>query len=253
MITILYIIKILYTTFLLPPGIFIVLLLLLAFRLYKRCKKSAALSFALAMLLYLTSIPLLSDALIRSLEARYTPPSTISGDVFILLGGGATMDTPNLNGQGHLGSHAANRLLTTVQLYHHYQLPIIASGGKVLETTGTEAEISRVILLDLSVPENKILIENQSLNTTQNAAYTKKLMDQHNLTQPILITSAFHMPRAVKQFSKVGVPVTAYPAGYQVNIYEKITWMHLVPSSSALDNFSIALREYIGLAVINWY
>jgi len=49
-------------------------------------------------------------------------------------------------GHGHLSGYAANRLLTAAQLYHKYHLPIITSGGKVLETTGTEAETSRAIL-----------------------------------------------------------------------------------------------------------
>ena len=163
------------------------------------------------------------------------------------------MDTPNLSGQGHLSSHAANRLLTAAQLYHKYHLPIIVSGGKVLETTGTEAEIAHHILLNLGIPEDKILVESQSRNTTENALFSKKIMEQRSLSHPILVTSAFHMPRSVLQFAKAGISVTPYPADYQTNVNGQFTMFDFVPSGEALKNMSLSLKEYIGLAAVKWY
>lgn len=195
----LYILKVIYSTFLVPPGIFLILLLALTFRIYRRQRHSAALLFTFTLLFYLCTIPAVADPLIRSLESRYSPPAAFSGDVIVLLGGGATMDTPNLDSHGHLSGYAANRLLTAAQLYHKYRLPILVSGGKVLETTGTEAEISRTLLLGLGVPDDKIIVENQSLNTTQNAEYSKKLLDTHGFSRPVLVTSAFHMPLIILQ------------------------------------------------------
>lgn len=250
----LYVIKILYQTFLVPPGLFIILFLALAGWQYRHRQKKIALALVLlTMLFYWSTTSFVADSLIRSLESRYTPPSTVNGDVIVLLGGGATMDTPNLGGQGHLSSYAANRLLTAVQLYNKYHLPIVISGGKVLENTGTEAEIARHILLTLGIPDNQILVENQSRNTTENAQLTKKIMEQHDLRHPILVTSAFHMPRAVLQFEKAGLVVTAYPADYQTNVHGNITAFDFVPSSGALQNLSLATKEYIGLAAVKWY
>lgn len=249
----LYILKVIYSTFFVPPGIFLILLLALTLRLYRRQRHSAALLFTFTLLFYFCTIPAVADPLIRSLESRYSPPAAFSGDVIVLLGGGATMDTPNLDSHGHLSGYAANRLLTAAQLYHKYQLPIIVSGGKVLETTGTEAEISRTLLLGLGVPDSKIIVENQSLNTTQNAEYSKKMLDTYVFSQPVLVTSAFHMPRAVIQFQKVGVTVTPWPTDYQANVHSKLTWFDFVPASSALTNIALSIKEYLGLAAVKWY
>lgn len=249
----LYILKVIYSTFFVPPGIFIILLLALTLRLYRRQRHSATLLFTFTLFFYLCTIPALGDPLIRSLESRYSPPTAFNGDVIVLLGGGATMDTPNLDSHGHLSGYAANRLLTAAQLYHKYQLPIIVSGGKVLETTGTEAEISRMLLLGLGVPDGNIIVENQSLNTTQNAEYSKKLLDTYGFSRPILVTSAFHMPRAVIQFHKVGVTVTPWPTDYQANVHSKLTWFDFVPASGALTNIALSTKEYLGLAAVKWY
>ncbi len=249
----LYVLKVIYATFLIPPGIFLVLLLALVIRLYRRQRQSALLLLSFTIFFYLCTIPAVADPVVRSLEARYTPPTVFSGDVIILLGGGATMDTPNIDGHGHLSGYAANRLLTAAQLYHKYKLPILTSGCKVLETTGTEAEISRTILLGLGIPDDKIIVENQSLNTTQNAKYSKKLLNSYGLSQPLLVTSAFHMPRAVLQFQKEGVPVTPWPTDYQANVHSLISWFDFVPSSSALTTIALSIKEYLGLAAIRWY
>ncbi|MDF2927823.1 MAG: hypothetical protein K0Q75_61 [Anaerospora sp.] len=250
----LYVLKVIYSTFFVPPGIFLVLLLALVIRLFRQQRQSSSLLLGFTIFFYLCSIPAVADPVIRSLEARYTPPAAFSGDVIVLLGGGATMDTPNIDTHGHLSGYAANRLLTAAQLYHKYKLPILTSGGKVLETTGTEAEISRTILLGLGVPDNKIIVENQSLNTTQNAEYSKKLLDSYGFSHPILVTSAFHMPRAVLQFQKAGVTVvTPWPTDYQANVHSLVSWFDFIPSSGALTNIALSAKEYLGLAAIKWY
>jgi uncharacterized SAM-binding protein YcdF (DUF218 family) len=249
----LYVLKVIYSTFFVPPGIFLVLLLALVIRLFRRQRNSATLLLGFTIFLYLCTISAVADPVIRSLEARYTPPAAFSGDVIVLLGGGATMDTPNIDGHGHLSGYAANRLLTAAQLYHKYKLPILTSGGKVLETTGTEAEISRTILLSLGVPDDKIIVENQSLNTTQNAEYSKKLLDSYGFSQPVLVTSAFHMPRAVLQFHKAGLKVLPWPTDYQANVHSLVSWFDFIPSSGALTNIALSTKEYIGLAAIKWY
>ncbi|MBW7454822.1 YdcF family protein, partial [Paenibacillus sepulcri] len=81
----LYMIKFLYS-FVLPPGLFIVVLLLLCFRIWKRDRKSAIALLSTTLILYLLSTGLVGDALIRSLESRYSPPDRLQGDVIVVLG-----------------------------------------------------------------------------------------------------------------------------------------------------------------------
>lgn len=249
----LYLLKFLYGTFFLPPGIMIVALLVLAIYLYRRQPGTAKIVMMLTLFFYILTTSFVSDRLMGSLEGKYQPPKSVSGDVIVMLGGGATLDTPNVHGQGHLSGFAANRLLTAAQLYQILHVPIAVSGGKVLDTTGLEADIAKKILVGLGVPAEQIITEDKSLNTTENAKFTKALMEQHGFKRPILVTSAFHMERSVMQFEKVGLTVTPYPTDYQTNVATKFESYQLWPSAGALLDTSIALKEYLGIIAVKWY
>ncbi len=250
--TTLYIIKFLYSVFLLPPGLFIACLLLLAWR-YRRSRAAARVCLLAAAVLYLGSVGFVSGPLVHSLETRYTPPARISGDVIVVLGGGATLDTPNLGGSGHLSGPAANRLLTGLQLYHKLGVPILFTGGQVFATGGVEAEVARSVLLSAGVPAEKIIAETASLNTADNARYTASILAQRGFTRPILVTSAWHMERSVLQFAKAGVAVVPFPTDYQENIVRRLHFIDFWPSAGAAAQLAMAVKEYLGIAAIRWY
>lgn len=245
-------VKFFYTTFLLPPGIFILILGIFCITLFKKHRKPALVLTVFTLLLYLASTVGFANWLIRSLEQKYHPPEMVKGDMIIMLGGGATLDTPNLSGKGHLSGPAANRLLACIQLYHKLKVPIIVSGGQVYTNTGREADIARRILLDAGVPPDMILVEDKSRNTVENARYVKKILDRYNCYNPILVTSAFHMDRAVRAFTKVRVGVIPYPTDYHTNVRTRFTWRMLTPSAGALNNVSLAVKEYLGI-IGGWY
>ena len=248
-----YLIKFIYTALLFPPGLYIIGLLGLAYWSYRRNRAVAGWIFALALAVYISSTGLVANAVIHSLEDRYSPPPEIAGDVIIVLGGGATLDTPNVDGLGHVFGNSANRLITAVRLYRQLDVPIIVSGGKVLATTGVEADIAKMIMKGLGVPDSKIIPENTSLNTTQNAENCARLLQQQGFRHPVLVTSAFHMERAVWQFQKVGVTVVPYPTDYLTNVAYTITVRDFWPSANALDMLTLGLKEYLGIAAIRWY
>jgi uncharacterized SAM-binding protein YcdF (DUF218 family) len=248
-----YVIKFIYSSLLLPPGIFLVGLLLLAYRSYRRNKAMAKTLVVIVLVIYISSTGLAADAVIHSLESKYAPPAEPRGDVVIVLGGGATLDTPNLGGAGHVSGNAANRLITAALLYHRLGVPVIVSGGKVFESTGVEADISKRILLGLGIPENKIIVENTSLNTTQNAMNSAALVKQYGFKQPILVTSAFHMQRAVLQFEKAGLKVMPFPTDYLTNAATKFHATDLLPSAWATCELALGAKEYLGIAAAKWY
>lgn len=245
----LYFIKFIYHFFL-PPGIFIFLLLLLSLWLYKRDQKAALLLAVISFCLYFFSTPYTGNLLISTLESRYYPPSVIKGDVIIMLGGGATLDTPDLDGKGHLLGSAANRLLTTARLYRKTGLPIILSGGQVYPDSGNEALIAKRQLIGLGVPENKIIVEDTSRNTTENARKTKIILNKHQFTNPILITSAFHMERAIRNFRAAGISVIPYPTDYTTSTKQNLYPNNFVPSHVGLNRTGLAAKEYLGLAAL---
>lgn len=248
-----YWIKFLYTTFLLPPGIFILILAFICYKIYKKHRNVALVLTAFIFIFYLSTTVVFSNMLIRTLENKHRPPAEVKGDIIIMLGGGATLDTPNVTGKGHLSGPAANRLLTCLQLYHKLKVPIIVSGGQVYKTTGPEAEIAKEILLGVGVPEGKIIIENQSRNTTENARLVKRILDKYDSNNPILVTSAFHMERSIRAFTKVGVVVVPYPTDYHTSISNRFGWSKLMPSAEALNDVSLAVKEYLGIAMSRWY
>ena len=248
-----YFIKFLYATFILPPGIFILALIIFSLKLSRYKAKLGKNLLILTLVFYIFTTPLVDNSIISLLENKYTVPVNPKGDVIVMLGGGATLDTPNLNFNGHLSGFAANRLITSVELYKKLNIPIIISGGKVFKSTGTESEISKNILITMGIPENKIVIENQSINTTENAKYTKKILDKYNFKNPILVTSAFHMPRAVIQFKKFNINVLPFPTDYQTNLRGSFELNDFIPSSDALVKLSLSVKEFIGILASKFY
>lgn len=242
-------------SFVLPPGIFIVLFLLVALVLrFKGDRWLARLVGGGAMLLWLLATPLAAGGLMRNLESAYLPPENPAGDVVIMLGGGATLDTPDVDGTGGLCPAPANRLLTAVRLAKKLNVPLIVSGGQVYADTGTEAVIARRIAVSLGLPPEKVIMESESLNTDQNAKFTGEILAARGYKKPILVTSASHMRRAVEHFRHHGVEVTPYPADYQANLRQIAPhYNHLAPSAWALEMSSVVLRERLRYFVLTQF
>jgi uncharacterized SAM-binding protein YcdF (DUF218 family) len=244
---VLYVIKAV-VGWILPPGLFVLALAVVALVLWKRSRRYSIVLACTALVLYLCSIPLVAYALVRPLEQKYAPPKEVQGDVIVMLGGGATPDTPDVGGTGMLSGSAANRLLTVARLYRETRLPIILSGGQVFPDDGVESEIARRQLMALGVPSDAIFVENQSRNTEENAKYTKSLLERHGFRRPILVTSAFHMRRSVIDFANVGVSVVPYPTDYQTSVHPYWYPSLLVPNGYSLFLVWTALHEYLGIA-----
>lgn len=244
-----YLIKFLYS-FVLPPGLFIILLLGLVLWLWKCARKPAVVLLCVTLLLYVSSTNLVGDMLIRGLERQYTQPSQIEGDVIVVLGGGATQGTPDIDGSGNLLGSAANRLITAARLHEHTGLPILFSGGQVFSDSGNEADIARRQLLGLGIPERDILIENRSLNTEENAVNSSVILQKHGFMRPVLVTSAFHLPRAVLQFERADITVQPFPTDYMASEPLSYYASKFTPNAGAISTTGTALKEYLGILAV---
>ena len=137
----LYVVKLLYA-WLLPPGLFI-LLLLIAHILFVKTRRTRYYFLALAVM-YLLSITLVSDRLLKPLETYYTQPELSAlryADAIVVLGGGSVGGVKDFDGEGQAAADPANRLLMGIRLHRALNLPILVSGGQVFSYAGTEAEI----------------------------------------------------------------------------------------------------------------
>ena len=244
--------KFIYINFILPPGIIVIGLIIAALRLRKYRSRYVKPVASLAVCLYLISTGFFSNPLIRPLESAYIPPSEVSGDAIVVLGAGA-FNIPMDNGIGTLPGAASSRLLTGVQLYHLLKVPIILSSGQVYDNDAHEVLIQRQILVNLGVPEDKIILDNQSFNTTLSGKNVKAIADEYGFEKMILVTSAFHMPRSVKQFQKFGVNVVPYPTDYRSHQKGNVEFNDFWMQAYHVENVSLAVKEYIGLAALKWY
>lgn len=229
----------------LPPGLFILCMAGLAVYLWKkrRERRAAGVLMLLSCVLYLLSTGAVADRLMGDLEGVYEVPEAPEGDVIIMLGGGAIAGVRDVDGVGMLAQSPSARLLTVVRLYRIHHLPILLSGGQVFSDTGSEAEIARRVLRSLGVPDEMIYTETQSRTTGQNAQYTTQILRREGFVHPILVTSAFHLPRAVLNFEKEGVSVTPYPADFWVSAAPQFYAMKLAPSAGALLVNTVFLQE----------
>jgi len=151
----LYILKFFYQ-WLLPPGIFILLLLGLAVWLWRRERGAAAgalterralrrgrwLVLAVAGALYVLSLRLGAWLLVAPLEQAIAQPAAVSGDVIVMLGNGSLADAPDLGGVGQPSGTMAKNMLAALRLQRLTGLPMVVSGGEVYAYSGNESDIA---------------------------------------------------------------------------------------------------------------
>ncbi len=235
------------TLLILPPGLFIVLALLLGVRMLRRRVGYGVLVIGLAGLIYLLSINPVADALLEPLEKDWQIPQKISGDVIILLGGGVIFGVPDLSGRGFPSSGTLARLVTAIRLHRALGAPIIVSGGRVFGGGQAEAPVAKRIMVDLGVPAEQIIVEDRSRDTMENARFTKEICQQAGFHQPILVTSALHMRRSLIAFKKAGLPVTPFPVDFRVAPGHPKIWADYFPDLGALGECHEAIHEYLGI------
>lgn len=236
------------TPFLLPPGIFVVLLFLSGVRLcLRRTTRGGVVNLLVALLLWLLSTAPVADLLIRPLEKGQDIPRPLRGDVIIMLGGGLHDRVPDLTGSGTPSDDAMARLVTAVRAYRKLRLPVIVSGGVVFAGKQAEAEIDRRFLVDLGVPAEMVIVEGKSRDTIENGQRCKEILQQRGFSSPLLVTSAYHMRRSVAAFEKEGVRVTPLPAQFMTSQDKAYVWVELLPDAGALRRSATAIREYLGL------
>ena len=220
-----------------PPGIFILLMLALSVKLFKIDKLLSLMVLVGTIIFYLLCTGLVAEKLMGWLEEIHTPPAQIEtsgADVIVLLGGGAISQVPDVDGVGALCASPANRLLTAVRLQKILNVPILISGGQTYSDSGAEAEISARVLKSLGVPDDKILTETKSVNTTQNARYSAEILRDKGLKKPVLVTSAFHMKRAMINFKLCQFEPIAYPTDFTVAHNPTFHYTKLRPRAEAL-------------------
>ncbi len=238
---------------LLPPGIIVVLLAGMAFRSFRRSETGTGLlALLLAGGLYGLSIGPVADRLIGELEARYAIPAHPDGDAIVLMGGGVHGGAADLTGTGFPSEGMLPRVVTAARLQKKLGVPVVVTGGKVFAHRDAEAPVVARVLADLGVPRGKILVEDRSRTTAENALFSKATLASRGLRRPLLVTSAWHMERSMAAFRMAGIEATPVPAGFLTWKGEPYRWMDFLPSIGSLRTATTALRERLGLLYLGF-
>jgi uncharacterized SAM-binding protein YcdF (DUF218 family) len=208
-----------------------------------------------AVLLLVAGLSPLGNALILPLENRFPranldqpPPPT----GFIVLGGaldrlvGSARKAPTLN-------EAGERMVETVMLARKFpEAKIAFTGGDagILYPSDSEATGAASMLTDMGVAPDRLILEAAARDTYENAVYLKTELDKLGLLGPgsrwVLITSAYHMPRAIASFRQAGFDVEAWPVDYRTRGRADLT-RPFDKVSEGLRRVDVAAREWVGL------
>ncbi|MBY0318028.1 MAG: YdcF family protein [Reyranella sp.] len=241
------------TQFAMPPASMAVGLLLGGILALVGLRRLGVLVAALAIAQTLVmAFPPVADALLAPLQAEARAAAAEAPaccyDAIVVLGGGVTPAAPPYLPDPDLAD-AADRVWHGARLYHRsVARRIIVSGGSLLsgnsDPATTEAEAMRRFLVDLGVPSEAIVSEGKSQNTLENIRNVRQMVGDARVA---LVTSAAHMPRALKLARQANLNVGAFPTDWRLPAAARPTWENWVPSIAALAWSSICLREHIAL------
>lgn len=212
---------------------------------------------ALAMLwsglagLGLLGFQALPDALLRPLENRYPvpPAAAVSRHVgVIVLGGGVERpETFLARGQVPLGA-AAERMTVPLALLRDYPtLELVFAGGegRLLTSGVTEAELARAFFREQGVDLGRVRFDAASRTTRENVREVVKMLGARCQEPWLLVTSAWHLPRAMAEFEALACRVTPYPVDFRTAA--STAWSEYSLAVSVL-RWQLALHEWLGLA-----
>jgi uncharacterized SAM-binding protein YcdF (DUF218 family) len=188
------------------------------------------------LLLVLVSYPFLPQALLSPLERRYPP--LVSLDRLQAPGQAPIKWIVVLGGD-------LDRTVEGLRLFR--QLPgskMIFTGGSIFGCSAGAVEGAKISLYVGVQPED-IVLETGPRDTEGEARLVKDLVARDRF---ILVTSAYHMPRAMALFKKQGLAPVPAPTGFLLGEdFHLSPWLFL-PSADNLRTTEIAVHEYLGLA-----
>lgn len=207
---------------------------------------------AAGLLLVVGGIGPLSTWMILPLEDRF-PRADLSGrsvDGIVILGGAE--DARVAKGRGtHALNESAERMTEAAMLALRYPAAkVLFTGGSVeiLRDPTVGADAAETMLRDLGIGSDRLLLERKARNTAENAALAKQLADPKPGQRWLLITSAWHMPRAMGLFRKAGFDVEAWPTDYRT-AGPGDAWMLFSSPVEGLRRLDFVVKEWLGLLV----
>ncbi len=226
--------------FVLPIGIVTILILLAA---WKKWRWAAIVAGGV---LLASSTGVVSNALLRSLENAYPARSIGSlneADAVLVLGG--IMSPGKEPGLITEWSEAVERFDAGVEIVQRGKARLLLFTGDVRGSEGTALQREA---LERGVSREQVAVIGAVGNTADEAEQLKRFAAQRGIKRVLLVTSAWHMPRAMRLFKRAGVEITAFPVDYRALPNRALPYLDWIPNAGALGKTELALRECYGMA-----
>lgn len=227
-------------------------LVLLALRFHRQRTACWLLGLTFGATLLLAIFPL-GEVLMRPLESRYpTNPPLQQVDGIIVLGGAEDAEKTAVWGppQLHEGAERFTAALALARRFPQAQVLFAGGNSQLRDLAGggvTEGSVAQAFFLEQGLEPARLLLEQESRNTGENAHNSFVLAKPQAGQTWVLVTSAFHMPRALHTFTQTGwTGLAPYPVDYRSgNFIDGIGW----ELAENLQVLNIAVKEYLGLLV----
>ena len=219
--------KKLITHVVLPPGVFILIFVISGIYLIRRRQRIGYFLIFSGICFYVLSIGPTKNVLVSYLEGDLPLSRNVRGDVIIILGGG-----------GEIGYF--DRLISGYNLYKQLKVPLLLTGRD------NESDRAKTILMQMGLPEEDIIQELDSKDTYENSLYAKQIIEEKGFKSPILISSAYHLRRAIFLFERQGIRVVPVLCDLKTKQEKEYNMLSFLPKSNELDDSTKALKEYMG-------
>ncbi len=234
-----------------PLGALLVLLVLAVIALLVGWRRIGTSLVVLALLVtFVSGWTSLGALALHPLEDRFERPSSPPDDVAgIIVLGGFFEGAINLARGGYELNSSADRIVEAAVLARRYpEARVVVTGGSgslLLDGEADGATAPR-LLEALGIGRERMVLEDQSRDTYENALFTRELVEPQEGETWLLVTSAFHMPRSVMLFRRAGFDVVPWPVDYRTT-GEDTLGLSRNNVVHTLQTTGLALREWIGL------
>lgn len=231
------------TGFLVPPACFVWLILVGIWLSLSRAPLGPIIALVASLCLYAVSTPLLASFLLERLEQRAPLSADLTrAQAIVVLGGGVQEGEPGQ--KAALGAGSLERVMMAARAYHRLHIPIAVAGAGPDEGPSEASLMKEVLDTDFSIPVT--WVEPQSHSTYQNALFTRRLLQPAGIDRVVVVTQAWHEPRALWAFDHVGFQAVPWPAPHQRVKIDSLD--AFLPNGDALHDSYVAFHELIGAA-----
>jgi uncharacterized SAM-binding protein YcdF (DUF218 family) len=219
------------------------------YRIFGRCRIATVLLVAALAIVYFGAIGLVGNSLLASLERRYPPlpEGSLPSVAYIVVLGSGYSPRDGIPVTAAIDEDGLVRIAEGVRLVRRIgAAQLVVSGGAEPDKTPPAIGYAK-LAHDLGVADASLVVLNRPLDTGAEARSVAALIGEAPF---ILVTSAYHMPRAMRLMQRAGAHPIPAPTGQLANESANNRWRNMLPTSAGLGKTERALHEYLGLTAL---